>query len=67
MEEMEIFVKTFEKMEIQDLEDDLLLEFDKIGMVELVSEWLFVFRENYMGFREASPALTFGWLFRIKF
>jgi len=37
----------------------LLLEFDKIGMVELASEWVFGFHENYVGFREASPVLTF--------
>jgi len=36
-------------MEIQDLEDDLLLEFDKIGMAELVSEWVFGFREILLG------------------
>jgi len=53
------FCKNFSKTEIQDLEDDLLLEFDKIGMVELVSEWAFGFRENYIGFREAGPVLTF--------
>jgi len=67
MEEINIFAKTFQKRKIQDLEYDLLSKFDKISMVELVSEWVFVFRENYVGFREASLTLTFGLLFNVNF
>jgi len=51
---MEIWKKfrNFTKTKIQDLDDDLLSEFGKFGMVEIVSEWVFGFRKNSIGFRE---------------
>jgi len=44
-------------------------EFDKIGMIELILKWVFGFRENYVGFFEAGPALTFWltfWMWNFK-
>jgi len=59
MEKIGIFVKLFKNKKFKIWRTMFLLEFDKIGMVELVSEWVFGFRLNYVGFREAAPALTF--------
>lgn len=42
-------------------------ELDNSGIVGLVSEWVFEFYENYVGFREAGLASTFVDFFGIKF